>query len=537
MPINRTPPAGVVSAAKRGLRLYDEGKGGDGLKAETVRRARSIAAGEAQSIRWLTVEAPAWFARHDETRPAEVADSPWQVAWLLWGGDAGRRWAEAQKAKRGRMEAAGETVMSLTIPTAEGQGLGEFLDELEAAVRARLAGLIPPAQLPIAEVSVESDSITASDCIAEVCIGEDERYYRLTYQRDDAGRIVLGEPEAVREVTTYEPASDAVAMSAIICDMQPVHAPPAEGLTRGRMVQLMRVGPLHDAMTGEHLLDVTDELLASIVAGAGIGFAVPVDFGHALYHDQSAGGGGNVELFGRIVGLEHRKGDGLYGVPEWTAAGAAKLSEMPGLLYLSPTLLGTAHDPTTGKPAGRMLHSVSLTPRPRQDSLASLALAERTNPGAGAPTKGTAMADKTGNGAPKPESLTLAEAQSQIATLLAERDAVKAQLDAAQADRVKAEAEAVTLSQRIGALEADAHKRAVAEEIRGYEAKGHIIPDALKAKALSMDAESRAICFSATATRAVVALGHGAVVEAPDAVALAIAETNKRLDALRKGVV
>lgn len=87
------PPASVRAAVRRGLELYDAGKGGDGLKPETIRRARSIAAGEAQSDDWATVEAPAWFARHTKTRPEGDADeSPWQVAWLLWGGDAGRAW-------------------------------------------------------------------------------------------------------------------------------------------------------------------------------------------------------------------------------------------------------------------------------------------------------------------------------------------------------------------------------------------------------------------------------------------------------------
>jgi ClpP class serine protease len=94
-----TPPDAVRDAARKGVELHDAGKSGDGLKPETVRRANSIAAGEPQSEEWATVEAPAWFARHEsdfergeDDRAGE--ESPGYVAWLLWGGDPGRKWVE-----------------------------------------------------------------------------------------------------------------------------------------------------------------------------------------------------------------------------------------------------------------------------------------------------------------------------------------------------------------------------------------------------------------------------------------------------------
>lgn len=94
-----TPPDAVRDAARKGVELHEAGKSGDGLKPETVRRANSIAAGEPQSEEWATVEAPAWFARHEgdfergeDDRAGE--ESPGFVAWLLWGGDPGRKWVE-----------------------------------------------------------------------------------------------------------------------------------------------------------------------------------------------------------------------------------------------------------------------------------------------------------------------------------------------------------------------------------------------------------------------------------------------------------
>jgi hypothetical protein len=306
---------------------------------------------------------------------------------------------------------------------------------------------------------------------------------------------------------------------AVLCESLPVHAPPADGLTRGRPVQLLRVGPLHDLQTGAHLLDVTDDLCAAIAASAAkAGFGVPVDMGHALYASQP---GDAPALYGRIVEVEARAGSGLWGTPEWTSDGAALVASNPGLYYLSPTLLGTPHDPRTGEAMpGRTLHSVSLTPTPRQDGLDSLALS-RAN-GAGAP-KGDPMAGQTGTGALKPEDAVTLSRTEHDALVLArqERDEMKAKADAA-------EAAALTLSQRVEAMEAREHARAVEDEVKAAEAKGHIISADLRAKLLSMPADVRALVLASTAKRALGAKGHGEHVEpvAPNSAAAVIAAVN-----------
>ena len=43
MAVDLKPTAGMAEAARTGLRLHNEGKSGDGLKPETVRRANIIA--------------------------------------------------------------------------------------------------------------------------------------------------------------------------------------------------------------------------------------------------------------------------------------------------------------------------------------------------------------------------------------------------------------------------------------------------------------------------------------------------------------
>lgn len=94
-----TPPLAAQEAALLGVTLHNQGKSGDGIKPETIRRANSIANGEPQSEQWVTSEAPAWFARHEGDWEEGVDDvpgseSPGYVAWLLWGGEPAAEWTE-----------------------------------------------------------------------------------------------------------------------------------------------------------------------------------------------------------------------------------------------------------------------------------------------------------------------------------------------------------------------------------------------------------------------------------------------------------
>jgi hypothetical protein len=91
-----TPPANVRAAAARGLELRREfNRGGT---AVGVARARDLSNGKsvsAQTIRRMV----SYFARHavdkrpDWSNPSDP--TPGYIAWMLWGGDAGKRWANA----------------------------------------------------------------------------------------------------------------------------------------------------------------------------------------------------------------------------------------------------------------------------------------------------------------------------------------------------------------------------------------------------------------------------------------------------------
>ena len=99
------PPADVIAAAKRGLELRKEHKRGgwdsktahaNGIGSGVV-RAQTLAAGKGVSMDTLR-RMRSFFQRHDGERERAAREkdktSAANIAWLLWGGDPGRRWAE-----------------------------------------------------------------------------------------------------------------------------------------------------------------------------------------------------------------------------------------------------------------------------------------------------------------------------------------------------------------------------------------------------------------------------------------------------------
>lgn len=90
------PTAAMAEAAARGLELREEfGRGGTQVG---VRRAVQIKGRQPISLRTVR-RMRAYFGRHDVDRKGEgwgdrKNPSAGWIAWLLWGGDAGRAWAE-----------------------------------------------------------------------------------------------------------------------------------------------------------------------------------------------------------------------------------------------------------------------------------------------------------------------------------------------------------------------------------------------------------------------------------------------------------
>lgn len=106
MSTSHTPPAAVRKAAVLGLKLRREhGRGGTEVG---VARARDLKNGRALSLETVK-RMKAFFDRHQVDkkaqgfRPGEPGyPSPGRVAWLLWGGDAGWKWARAVVRQEGR---------------------------------------------------------------------------------------------------------------------------------------------------------------------------------------------------------------------------------------------------------------------------------------------------------------------------------------------------------------------------------------------------------------------------------------------------
>jgi hypothetical protein len=98
--INFSPPAGASSAAKKALKWKDEH--GDAVKGGTAvgwTRARQLADGGEMSVETVK-RMYKFFQRHEKNKAInpEFKGEPWRdngyVAWLIWGGDAGKSWAE-----------------------------------------------------------------------------------------------------------------------------------------------------------------------------------------------------------------------------------------------------------------------------------------------------------------------------------------------------------------------------------------------------------------------------------------------------------
>ena len=111
MPLDLRPPATVAAAARRGLELRREyGRGGTLVG---VARARDL--GNRRTLSLDTVRRMASFlARHavDLEAPASRPGHPdypsaGRIAWLLWGGDAGRTWANKILKREARLQEAG----------------------------------------------------------------------------------------------------------------------------------------------------------------------------------------------------------------------------------------------------------------------------------------------------------------------------------------------------------------------------------------------------------------------------------------------
>ena len=103
-----TPPAEVAANASRGLKMRERFRRG-GTEVG-LRRAQGLAARRPIGVPDIKA-IYSYFARHEVDRRAarwgdEDDPSAGYVAWLLWGGDEGRRWVGELRQKLSTLDAA-----------------------------------------------------------------------------------------------------------------------------------------------------------------------------------------------------------------------------------------------------------------------------------------------------------------------------------------------------------------------------------------------------------------------------------------------
>lgn len=96
------PTAAMRSNARRGLELRKKyGRGGLTNKQASaqgigsgVQRARDIANGKSLSLSTVK-RMHAFFSRHRKNKDTPPDKGNGKIAWLLWGGSSGARWAQS----------------------------------------------------------------------------------------------------------------------------------------------------------------------------------------------------------------------------------------------------------------------------------------------------------------------------------------------------------------------------------------------------------------------------------------------------------
>lgn len=99
--IDLTPPVAAAKAAEQGLKLREQHKrGGTRIGVARAHQLVKRAPLSADVVKRMA----SYFARHEVDKKGKDFDnaenpSAGFIAWQLWGGDAGRDWAETKKAE------------------------------------------------------------------------------------------------------------------------------------------------------------------------------------------------------------------------------------------------------------------------------------------------------------------------------------------------------------------------------------------------------------------------------------------------------
>ena len=163
------PPEAVASNAARGLEMRKRVKAGTEVG---VARARQLSNRQPVSLETIG-RMVSYFARHGAQRPAdegtEAKPTPWLVAWMLWGGDAGRRWANGIWKREGRTEASRNTSEASTMDTPIGVMLMvERADDFPAGEREHAPHVTPLYALVCADDAKRAAELVEAEALASL---------------------------------------------------------------------------------------------------------------------------------------------------------------------------------------------------------------------------------------------------------------------------------------------------------------------------------------------------------------------------------
>lgn len=154
-----TPPEDVRSNARRGLELRRKyGRGGltnseasDQGIGSGVQRASNLANGKALSLDTIR-RMHAFFERHEKNKDTPPDEGNGKIAWLLWGGDAGRRWADGILRREGILKRVEALSARLSAIAKEGEGAapasGPTADSVHVPTTAQSAPRKRPKRTP-----------------------------------------------------------------------------------------------------------------------------------------------------------------------------------------------------------------------------------------------------------------------------------------------------------------------------------------------------------------------------------------------------
>ena len=103
-PRDLKPPQGVRDACKTGIQLFEDGYGGSGLEAATIREARGIVRGNNITVA-KAGKMIRWWGRNSRFLDEPKDSAAWTAA-MLWGGRAGKSWASKLKRAKDSEEKA-----------------------------------------------------------------------------------------------------------------------------------------------------------------------------------------------------------------------------------------------------------------------------------------------------------------------------------------------------------------------------------------------------------------------------------------------